>query len=84
MPRPRTRAWSLQQASERMGLSDNSIQRLLTGRQYPTLETMRRIEETLGWPLMDQIALIPRADQPYNHLYAMGLEKALDEDLGTG
>jgi transcriptional regulator with XRE-family HTH domain len=81
MASPR-RAWSQERAGERLGLSDYSIQRLLSGRQYPTLETMRRIEETIGWPLMDQIALIPRADEPYNHLYAMGLEAALDEDLG--
>lgn len=42
-----------------LGVQSITIFRYVTGQQYPMLPAIRMIEETFGWPVEEQIRLIP-------------------------
>jgi len=46
-------------AGQRLGVSPVTIYRYLSGTRYPALPLVRRIEEEFGWPIQDQVRLIP-------------------------
>lgn len=64
-------------AAERLGVTTATIYKYITGQQYPTLPTLRRVEAKFGWSLVEQIRLIP--DEPGDPSYGMVLEEVIRE-----
>jgi transcriptional regulator with XRE-family HTH domain len=55
-------AWSNKTVADRLGVDFTVVARYLRGTRYPSLKIMRRIEREFGWPLEEQISLIPDFD----------------------
>jgi hypothetical protein len=51
--------WGLHQISALLGTSAPSWGRYLNGLSYPTLQMMQKIEVVMGWPVTEQVQLIP-------------------------
>lgn len=45
--------------ARRLGLSESGVHRIRNGTRYPSLAVMRRIQSAYGWPLDEQVNLIP-------------------------
>jgi ribosome-binding protein aMBF1 (putative translation factor) len=52
-------AWSNRSVGARIGVDHTVVARYLHGKRYPSLKVMRQIEREYGWPLEEQIRLIP-------------------------
>jgi predicted transcriptional regulator len=71
-----------------IGLSKTSLQKYLDGICYPDLKNMRRIEQALGWPVTEQIALIPYGKETsigrsgVDHAYGLALESLIVDEIG--
>lgn len=46
-------------AAARLGISGSIMHTYVTGQRYPSLTTVRKIEEQFGWPVDAQVRLIP-------------------------
>lgn len=66
-------------AAARLDVKSMTIYRYLSGTRYPNLPMVRKIEEQLGWPIADQIRLIPTSG--YDMGYAVVLEEVLRENF---
>lgn len=51
--------------AQRLGINGETMSRYITGRQFPTLPTVRKIEELFGWPIDAQVRLIAGRDLGY-------------------
>lgn len=56
-----------------LGLSESGVHRIRNGSRYPSLAVMRRIASAYGWPLDEQVHLIPEG--PPNMDYANEFER---------
>lgn len=61
---------------KRIGLSYSAVSRIRSGDRYPSLAVMRKIREAYGWPVADQMALIP--DEGRNMDYALEFERRIN------
>lgn len=46
--------------ARRMDRSESTVSRLLRGSRKPSIQTMKSIEEQLGWPVASQIRALDR------------------------
>lgn len=63
-----------------LGLSESGVHRIRNGSRYPSLDVMRRVETTYGWPLAEQLNLIPPGPSATrrNMDYANELERRIN------
>ena len=74
------------------GLSGPALGRYLNALSYPTLQSMQKFETVLGWPVSEQVQLIPpywewpaqdrtktKAIEPRDLRYSMVLRKIIRE-----
>lgn len=54
---------SNKEIGRQLGVSHAQISRIKSGDRLPSLQTMLRIQETLGWSLADQAVLHQQADR---------------------
>ena len=84
--------WGQHQFAALLGTSGPAWGRYLSGQSYPTLQMMQKIEIVLGWPVRDQVELIPRfwegpvqgsgrvpTGDPTDLRYAMKLKQVVNE-----
>jgi hypothetical protein len=86
--------WSQQMLAALFGLSAPAYGRYINALSYPTLQTMQKFEVVLGWPVAEQVQLIPpywewpvqdftrnktRDTQPRDLRYSMVLRKVVRE-----
>lgn len=64
--------------AQQLGTSSITVYKYITGLQYPSLATVRKIEEEFGWTIPEQIRLIPDAGT-YNQGYGMVLMEVMKE-----
>jgi hypothetical protein len=67
--------WTAETVGAKLGISQVQAHRILVGKQYPGLRTMRVVARVYHWPLMEQIALIP--DEGRNKEYAVEFRRRL-------
>jgi ribosome-binding protein aMBF1 (putative translation factor) len=81
--RRQRRVWSYYEAGKLLDINRESIAQYVRGDCYPDLYNMRKIEACLGWPLAEQLELIPFEDKrDRNHAYGLALEFLLNDELG--
>lgn len=68
-------------ASLRLGVTSNAVYKYCAGLQYPTLATVRRIEQEFHWSVSEQIRLMPLVPGEYDQGYGMVLMEVLRENL---
>ena len=72
--------WTAAEAGKEIGVADITVYKWLNGTTYPMPQTMRRIEQQIGWKATEQIMLIPVEGQ--NLAYGIGLRRALNRYWG--
>lgn len=67
----------------RLGVNHSTVSRIRSGQRYPSRRLMRLIEETYGWKVAEQMALLPDAGR--NRRYAIDFDKKVfrAEQLGA-
>jgi transcriptional regulator with XRE-family HTH domain len=55
----KSETWNASEVAEDLGASPSSVSRWLLGVRFPEVRTMIRIQEHLGWPVTEQVVLIP-------------------------
>lgn len=86
--------WSINMLSALFGLSGAGVGRYLNSLAYPTLQSMQKFEAVLGWPVSEQVQLIPpywewpvqnnskggpRRGEPTDLRYGMKLRQVIQE-----
>lgn len=69
-------------AAQRLGASSSAVYKYLAGMQYPTLQTVRKIEREFGWTVTEQIRLMPEENGVYDQGYGLVLMEVLREHFG--
>lgn len=64
-------------ASLCLGVTSNAVYKYCVGLQYPTLATVRRIEQEFHWSVSEQIRLMPLVPGEYDQGYGMVLMEVL-------
>lgn len=72
--------WTAAEAGREIGVADITVYKWLNGQSYPLAQTMRRIEQTIGWKATEQVLLIPV--EGMNMAYGVGLRRALNRYWG--
>lgn len=65
------------EVGKRLGLSYSAISRIRSGSRYPSVAIMRKIRDVYGWPIQDQVALIPEAG--HNTAYSEEFERRINQ-----
>lgn len=73
--------WSVLQVADDCGSRHENIDRWLKGQRYPSLKTMQRFQQLWGWPVAEQVVLIPM--EGYNQDYGNAFAKVLDAAYGS-
>jgi transcriptional regulator with XRE-family HTH domain len=60
--------WRCQDIGELLGVTKTTVARWRTGMRHPTVESMRKIEGLVGWPLAEQMRLLPDRKGDYSDL----------------
>lgn len=85
--------WSLYMMAALFGLAASNFGRYVNGLSYPTLQTMQKFEAVMGWPVSEQVQLIPpywewplqdngsgqKPGQPVDFRYGIMLSQVLRE-----
>jgi hypothetical protein len=82
--------WGITHLAQLLGTNGPMIGRYLNGLSYPTLQMMQKFEIVFGWPLVEQVQLIPpywtwpdqryeKTDHPTDLRYAMMMHKIVKE-----
>jgi hypothetical protein len=82
--------WSQQNIAALFGLSAPNFGRYLNGLSYPTLQSMQKFEVVMGWPVHEQVQLIPpywewpiqnnrAGKEPTDWRYGMKLRQVVQE-----
>lgn len=67
------------EVGKRIGLSYSAVSRIRSGDRYPSLAVMRKIDKAYGWPLAEQLELIPEGgtrDMRYAHEFERRINDA--------
>jgi transcriptional regulator with XRE-family HTH domain len=51
--------WRCKDVGDLLGVTKTTVARWRTGMRHPTVESMRKIEDLVGWPLQEQLELLP-------------------------
>jgi transcriptional regulator with XRE-family HTH domain len=85
--------WSTNMFGMLFGITGSALARYLHGQSYPTLQTLQKFEAVLGWPVSEQVQLIPPhwdwpiqnggpgagRGEPTDYRYGMKLRQVLQE-----
>lgn len=61
-----------------LGVSHTQVRRYLNGEAYPPVQQMLLLEQWLGWPVRDQIGLVPL--EGINHVYGLAFTAILEDE----
>lgn len=61
-------------------MADITVSNWLNGDRYPMPQTMKKIEQAIGWKAVEQIELIPA--EGMDMAYGIGLRRALNRYWG--
>lgn len=74
--------WGQHQLAALLGLNQQRLGRTLAGQEYPNFVTMQKFEAVFGWPVAEQVVLIPylweKRDEP-DMRYAMVLRQHIND-----
>ena len=74
--------WGQTHLAALLGVSNVMLGRYLNGLSYPTLKMMQKLEVVFGWPVVDQVPLIPYYwEWPDQHQSGRGVKQAEPTDL---
>lgn len=77
--RPTLGGWTHAMVGKYLAVQHTSVSRWLTGSRYPELRTMLRIDRMLGWPVTEQVVLVP--EEGYNDAWATAFKAVLDRNF---
>lgn len=65
------------EVGKQLGLSYSGVSRIRSGNRYPSIPVMRKIRDAYGWPIEEQLALIPEETGQHDMRYAHELERRI-------
>ena len=71
--------WGLYQIAALLGTEGSNFGRFINGVEYPNLAMMQKFEVVFGWPVVEQVQLIPYLWLGRDMRYAMVLKQHMDE-----
>lgn len=71
--------WGQHQLAALLGIAEQRLGRPLAGLEYPSLHTMQKFEVVFGWPVSEQVALIPYLWEEPDLRYAMVLRQVIND-----
>lgn len=61
-----------------LDLTQSAVSRIRSGTRYPSIRSIKRIAQVYGWPVEEQLKLIPAESGTYNTKYAAALEQKIN------
>ncbi len=71
--------WGQHQLAALLGTNQQRYGRVLGGLEYPSLHLMQKFEVIFGWPMMEQVQLIPYLWEKPDLRYAMVLRQHVND-----